>query len=91
MKRHPGGHETQPRNDPLTLAEVRGRATITVEQAGQLIGLWRGGAYQAAQRGDIPTIRIGRRLFVPVAALLRMLEGPTTVAPIDVPRSREAV
>lgn len=47
--------------------------TITVEEAGRLIGVSRGSAYEAAARGEIPTIRIGRRLLVPVARLLAML------------------
>jgi hypothetical protein len=35
----------------------------------------RGGAYAAAHRGDIPTIRIGRRFRVPVRTLERMLDA----------------
>lgn len=42
--------------------------------AGQALGLGRNGAYAAATRGDIPTIRVGRLLRVPTAALRRMLE-----------------
>ena len=34
-------------------------------------------AYEAAKRDEIPTIRIGRRLLVPLAALERMLTGNT--------------
>ena len=49
------------------------RLTITVPQAGQIIGISRGCAYEAARRGQIPTIRIGGRLVVPKAKLLRML------------------
>ena len=30
-------------------------------------------AYEAAKRGDLPTIRIGRRYLVPTAPLRRML------------------
>lgn len=47
--------------------------TITVEHAGELLGLSRSSAYRAATRGEIPTIRIGRRLLVPTAKLLAML------------------
>jgi hypothetical protein len=36
--------------------------------------LGRNASYEAARRGDIPTIRIGRLLRVPVVALERMLE-----------------
>ncbi len=47
--------------------------TMTVQQAGQMLGVCRRTAYRAAERGQIPTIRIGRRLFVPTAKLLTML------------------
>ena len=50
-------------------------AVMTVPEAGARIGLSRNGAYAAAARGDIPTIRIGRRIVVPKAALERMLDG----------------
>ena len=45
----------------------------TVEQAGKLLSLGRSGAHEAVRRGDIPSIRIGRRILVPCAALERML------------------
>jgi hypothetical protein len=49
--------------------------TLSVPEAGRrYFGLSRNGAYDAAARGDIPTIRIGRLLRVPVRALERMLE-----------------
>lgn len=38
-----------------------------------VLGVARSSAYQAAHRGEIPTIRIGRRLLVPTAELRRML------------------
>jgi hypothetical protein len=49
--------------------------TITVPEAGRrYFGLSRNGSYAAAGRGEIPTIRIGRLLRVPVVACERMLE-----------------
>jgi len=52
------------------------RKTIAVPEAGRLyFGLSRNGSYDAARRGELPVIRIGRKLRVPVAALERMLEG----------------
>jgi helix-turn-helix protein len=49
--------------------------TISVPEAGQVyFGLAKNAAYKAAHRGDIPVIRIGRMLRVPVVALERMLE-----------------
>ena len=51
-----------------------GRKTISVEEAGKLyFNLERNGSYAAAKRGDIPTIKIGRLLRVPVAAMERKL------------------
>jgi hypothetical protein len=49
--------------------------TISVPEAGRrYFDLSRDGSYQAARRGEIPTIRIGRLLRVPVVALERMLD-----------------
>jgi len=49
--------------------------TLSVPEAGKVyFGLGRDGAYEAAKRGDIPVIRIGRRLRVSVPALERMLD-----------------
>lgn len=41
---------------------------------GRLLGLSRASTYEAAKRGEIPTIRLGARLIVPTAALRRMLQ-----------------
>ena len=49
--------------------------TISVPAAGKrLAGLSRNASYAAAARGDIPIIKIGRLLRVPLAALERMIE-----------------
>ena len=47
--------------------------TLSVPEAGKWLGLGRNAAYEAARRGDIPTIRIGRLLRVPIIALERKL------------------
>jgi hypothetical protein len=52
--------------------------TLTVPEAGRVyFDLGRNASYEAARRGDIPTIRIGRLLRVPIVALERMLEATT--------------
>jgi hypothetical protein len=52
--------------------------TLTVPEAGRVyFDLGRNASYEAARRGDIPTIKIGRLLRVPVVALERMLEATT--------------
>jgi hypothetical protein len=49
--------------------------TLTVPEAGRVyFDLGRNASYEAARRGDIPVIRIGRLLRVPVVALERKLE-----------------
>jgi hypothetical protein len=49
--------------------------TLSVPEAGRkYFGLSRNGAYDAAARGDIPIVRIGRLLRVPVRALEAMLD-----------------
>ena len=47
--------------------------TVTTAEAARLLGISRNLAYEAARRGEIPTIRIGRRILVPLAALERLL------------------
>lgn len=51
------------------------RRTYDVEEAAKLLGIGRNAAYDAARRGEIPTIKMGRRLLVPKAALDRLLSG----------------
>ncbi len=47
---------------------------LSVPEAGRkYFDLGRAASYEAARRGDIPIIRIGRKLFVPVQAIERML------------------
>jgi excisionase family DNA binding protein len=49
------------------------KVVMTVPEAGAKLGLSRNGSYEAAARGDIPTIKIGRLLRVPTIAFERML------------------
>jgi excisionase family DNA binding protein len=51
------------------------RSTMSVDEAGQRLGISRNAAYQAVREGQIPSIRIGRRILVPKAAFERMLDG----------------
>ena len=47
--------------------------TMTVEEAAELLGLSRSSGYRAAAVGELPTIRIGRRLLVPTPKLFALL------------------
>ncbi len=49
--------------------------TVSVEQAGEMLGIGRTLAYRLAARGElpVPVVRIGRSLKVPTAPLLALL------------------
>ncbi|MDT4941026.1 MAG: Helix-turn-helix domain [Pseudonocardiales bacterium] len=49
---------------------------LTVEQTATLLGISRGLAFAAVRTGEIPHVRIGRRIIVPRDALRDLLEQP---------------
>jgi len=49
--------------------------TLSVEEAGRILGYSRNTAYEAAKRGELPTIRLGRKIRVPRVALQRLLDS----------------
>ena len=51
-----------------------GRLVVTVSEAAELLGISRGLAYELARAGQMPSLRLGRRLVVPRAALVTWLE-----------------
>jgi excisionase family DNA binding protein len=51
------------------------RKTYTIAEVKQLLGVGTNAAYNAVHRGDIPVIKIGKRLLVSKAALDRILEA----------------
>lgn len=56
-----------------SLPDPSTRPTLTVDEAATFLGVSRCTAYLAANAGQLPTLRIGRRLLVPTAALMHML------------------
>jgi excisionase family DNA binding protein len=54
--------------------------TVSVEEAAHLLGISRGHAYALVNRGEIPSLRLGRRIVVPRAALDRLLDIPDDAA-----------
>lgn len=68
----------------MNIEEARRRATITVAEAGLLLGIGRSSAYEAVRRGEIPAVRLVGRIVVPVAPLLRLLgvEGAAGSSPL---------
>jgi hypothetical protein len=55
------------------ILDVLSGPTTTVPMAGQALGLSRNKSYEAAARGEIPTLRFGKRIVVPTMPLRRML------------------
>jgi excisionase family DNA binding protein len=49
--------------------------TISIEEAGKLLGYSRNSAYEAVKAGELPTIQLGGKKRVPRVAISRMLES----------------
>ena len=54
------------------------RLTMTVGEAATALGIGRGIAYRGVNRGEIPSIRVGGRILVPIVALEKMLSAVST-------------
>ena len=54
-------------------AQILARPTITVADALKVLPLSRNGIYEAIRRGDIKTVRVGKKILVPTAPLRRQL------------------
>ncbi len=48
-------------------------ASLSIPQAAESLGVGRDLAYQATRRGELPTVRVGRRLLVCTDQLLELL------------------
>jgi excisionase family DNA binding protein len=57
----------------MQLSDLDCRATCTIEEAAQILGVSRGVAYESARRGELPVLSLGRRRLVPVPRLLALL------------------
>jgi excisionase family DNA binding protein len=44
-----------------------------VAEAAEILGIGRSAAYEAARRGEIPSLRLGRRVLIPKRALSLLL------------------
>jgi excisionase family DNA binding protein len=49
------------------------RLTISVGEAARRLGVGKLAAYDAVHRGEIPVLRIGRKMLVPLVAFEQML------------------
>jgi len=54
--------------------EMEDKLTLSVEEAAKVLGIGRNLCYDRVKTGEIPVIKIGRRLLVPRRALEKLLE-----------------
>jgi excisionase family DNA binding protein len=52
------------------------KLTLSVEEAAKLLGIGRNLCYDRVKTGEIPVVKIGRRLLVPRSALEKLLDNP---------------
>lgn len=65
--------KARPASKWRSLPDPHEQPTITVKEAALLLGISERSAYEAAHRGEIPVIRLGRRMTVPTVLVLRMI------------------
>lgn len=49
------------------------RLTVSVEEAAKLLGISRGLAYELVARGELPSLRLGRRRVVPLVGIHELI------------------
>ena len=60
------------------------KLTLSVEEAGKLLGVSRQIAYQLSRRADFPTLHIGRRVLVPRKQLEEWMDRHVTGAEVNI-------
>lgn len=61
--------------DTVTVPDPAVKPVMTVDEIAVLLGVSRATAYEAVRKGDIPSIRLGRRIVVPTAPVVKMLSA----------------
>lgn len=70
---------------PASTVQLRGDSPhasstmLKVSDVAQLLGIGRSTVYESIHRGEIPSIRVGRRVLVPIDALQALMSGSSTV------------
>jgi len=59
----------------VQLTTEESQDVITVERAAKRLGISRNSAYEAVRRGEIPSLRIGRRYVIPLPMWEAFLAG----------------
>ena len=73
----PGEDDGEPAEARTRRPHATGRLALSVEEVSHLLGISTWLAYAMVAQGQIPAIRLGRRLVVPRAALDQMLSDAT--------------
>jgi len=50
-----------------------GTWTVTVDEAALLLGIGRNSAYRSVKAGEIPSVKLGGRVLIPIPKLLAFL------------------
>ena len=57
------------------------RMTLSIEEAAVRLGISRALAYELVRRGELPRLRLGRRIVIPLKALEEFVEAATVARP----------
>jgi hypothetical protein len=55
--------------------KYKNRSSFTIRETAEILGISRWHAWNAAKRGDLPVVSIGRRKIVPRVRLERLMNG----------------
>ncbi len=57
------------------MSELKDKLTITVDEAAVMLGISRSLAYELVRRGNLPHLRLARRIVISRRAVERMIDG----------------
>jgi excisionase family DNA binding protein len=56
-----------------SITDWENQTVLSIEDVAQILGLGRSTTYESARRGELPTLRVGRRILIPVSAFSKWL------------------
>lgn len=62
----------------IPTADPDGKLLLTVTEAAEALSIGRSLTYQLVQSGDLPSLKLGRRLLIPVAGLRQLVAQATS-------------
>jgi excisionase family DNA binding protein len=72
------------------LPDPQTEPTVTVDRAGHVLGISRSTALRKVNTGEIPSIRMGRRILIPSAKLVLLARGELVTRPAPATSGPEA-